>query len=136
MVCFIGPLIEELLMREGVMDSMLRRGVGPWTAIIVSLVLFGAMHFNLSQFIFATIGGIALVILYYKSGNIILPLIVHALNNTLSSILTLTVETDNLAELIGGQIIVYIFLVLFWTSSAYLFVKYWKSEDETKACLN
>ena len=50
------------------------------------------MHFNLSQFIFATIGGIALGIVYYKSGNIILPLIVHALNNTLSSILTLTVD--------------------------------------------
>ena len=133
-VCFTGPLIEELIMREGVMGSMLRRGVGPWTAIILSSVLFGAMLFNLSQFIFATIGGIALGILYYKSGNIILPLIVHALNNTFSSILTLTVETDNLAELLGGQIIVYILLALFWSGSAFLFVKYWRSKDETKAC--
>ena len=130
MVCFIGPLTEELIMREGVMGSMLRRGVGPWTAIILSSVLFGAMHFNLSQFIFATIGGIALGILYYKSGNIILPLIVHALNNTFSSIMTLTVETDNLADLLGGQTIVYILLALFWTFSAFLFVKYWKTEDE------
>lgn len=129
-VCFTGPLIEELIMREGVMGSMLRRGVGPWTAIILSSVLFGAMHFNLSQFIFATIGGIALGILYYKSGNIILPLIVHALNNTFSSIMTLTVETDNLADLLGGQTIVYILLALFWTLSAFLFVKYWKTEDE------
>ena len=126
-VCFIGPLIEELIMREGVLGSMLRRGVTPWTAIILSSVLFGAMHFNLSQFIFATIGGIALGILYYKSGNIILPLIVHALNNTFSSILTLTVESDNLAELLGGQAIVYILLALFWTSSIFLFAKYLKS---------
>lgn len=128
-VCFIGPLIEELIMREGVMGSMLRRGVGPWTAIIVSSVLFGAMHFNLSQFIFATIGGIALGILYYKSGNIVLPLMVHALNNTFSSILTLTVEADNLAELLGGQIIVFILLALFWTGSGFCFVKYWRSRS-------
>ena len=126
-VCFTGPLIEELIMREGVLGSMLRRGVTPWTAIILSSVLFGAMHFNLSQFIFATIGGIALGILYYKSGNIILSLLVHALNNTFSSILTLTVESDNLAELLGGQAIVYILLALFWTSSIFLFAKYLKS---------
>lgn len=135
-VCFIGPLIEELLMREGVLGSMLRRGVGPWTAIIVSSVLFGAMHFNLSQFIFATIGGIALGILYYKSGNIILPLMVHALNNTFSSIMTLSVEAEDLTELLGGQTIVYILLALFWTTSAILFAYYWKSEDVTKACRN
>lgn len=72
-------------------------------AIIVSSVLFGAMHFNVSQYIFAMIGGIALGILYYKSGNIILPLIVHALNNTFSSIKALTVETDNLTELLVGR---------------------------------
>ena len=129
-VCFIGPLIEELLMREGVMGSMLRRGVSPWTAIIVSSVLFGAMHFNLSQFIFATIGGIALGILYYKSGNIILPLIVHALNNTFSSILTLTVEADDLTQLLGSQTIVYILLALTWSISAALFAKYWRTAPE------
>ena len=126
-VCLFGPLIEELIMREGVMGSMLRRGVSPWTAIILSSVLFGAMHMNLSQFIFATIGGIALGILYYKSGNIILPLIVHALNNTFSSILTLTVESDDLIQLLGGQTIVYILLVLTWSLSASLFVRYWRT---------
>lgn len=126
-VCFVGPLIEELIMREGVMGSMLRRGVSPWTAIILSSVIFGAMHMNLSQFIFATIGGIALGILYYKSGNIILPLIVHALNNTFSSILTLMVEADDLTQLLGSQTIVYILLALTWSISAILFVKYWKS---------
>lgn len=131
-VCFIGPLLEELFMREGVMGSMLRQGVRPWTAIILSSVLFGAMHLNLSQFIFATIGGIALGILYYKSGNIILSLIVHALNNTFFSIMTLTVETDNLADLLGGQTIVYVLLALFWTFSVFLFVKYWKSCDPDK----
>lgn len=126
-VCFIGPLIEELFLREGVLGSMLRRGVRPWTAIILSSVLFGAMHMNLSQFVFASIGGIALGILYYKSGNIILPLIVHVLNNTFSSILILTVDADNLEDLLGGQIIVYVLLALFWSISGFLFVKYWKS---------
>lgn len=126
-VCLIGPLLEELIMREGVMGSMLRRGVNPWTAIILSSVLFGAMHMNMSQFVFATIGGISLGILYYKSGNIILPLIVHVLNNTLSCLLTLTVEVDDLTQLLGGQTIVYLLLALTWGISAILFVKYWKA---------
>lgn len=126
-VCLIGPLLEELIMREGVMGSMLRRGVRPWAAIILSSVLFGAMHLNLSQFIFASIGGISLGILYYKSGNIILPLIVHALNNTFSSILTLTVEADDLTQLLGSQTIVYILWALTWGISAALFVKYWRT---------
>lgn len=126
-VCLFAPLIEELVMREGVMGSMLRRGVSPWTAIIVSSVLFGAIHMNFSQFVFATIGGIALGILYCKSGNIILSLAIHILNNTFSSILTIAAGTDNLVDILGGQTIVYALFALTSIGSLSLFVKYWKS---------
>lgn len=88
-ICIIGPILEELLMRAGLLAIMLRSRINPWVAIIASSLIFGIIHFNFAQFVMASIGGIILGITYYKTHSIIVPVIIHILNNTLSTVLDL-----------------------------------------------
>lgn len=65
--CLIIPIAEELLYR-GIVYKRLRLYVGVGPAITLSAVLFGAMHFNLVQFVYAGILGILLAFLLEKTG--------------------------------------------------------------------
>ena len=51
--CIIIPFLEELLYR-GIVYQRLKAFLGVKTAIVLSAVIFGAMHFNLVQFLYAT----------------------------------------------------------------------------------
>ena len=57
--CVITPVLEEVLYR-GVAYQRLRGWLGVWPAVFVSAVLFGAMHLNLVQFLYAGLIGILL----------------------------------------------------------------------------
>ena len=45
-IAIIGPIAEELLFREAIEGEMLRRGANPWTAILISAIAFGTVHFT------------------------------------------------------------------------------------------
>ena len=57
--CIIIPFLEELLYR-GIVYQRLKAFLGVKTAIVLSAVIFGAMHFNLVQFLYATAVGLFL----------------------------------------------------------------------------
>ena len=80
-IVFIGPLSEELIFRHAILGGMLRRGVSPWIAILVSSLLFGIIHWNPIQVLFASALGVMLGILYTKSQSIVPSLIYHIINN-------------------------------------------------------
>lgn len=79
-----APIGEEIMFRWGIMGHMLRRNSSVPTAILVSAVLFGLMHMNPAQVFFAAAMGIMLGILYWRSGNILWPIILHVLNNSVA----------------------------------------------------
>ena len=79
-----APIGEEIMFRWGIMGHLLRRNSSVPTAILVSAVLFGLMHMNPAQVFFAAAMGIMLGILYWRSGNIIWPIILHVLNNSVA----------------------------------------------------
>lgn len=54
--CVITPVLEEVLYR-GVAYRRMRGWLGRWQAIIFSALLFGAMHLNLVQFLYAGLIG-------------------------------------------------------------------------------
>ena len=85
-LAIVGPVVEEVVFREAVLGNLLRDGMRPWLAILLSALVFGLIHVNPIQIPFALLIGIILGLLYCKTGNILLPLIVHILNNTLSVI--------------------------------------------------
>lgn len=83
-IAVLGPIIEELVFREAIQGSMLRRGVKPWITIVVSAVIFGAIHFNWAQTLAGSCMGILLAVVYYKTGSTALTCIIHVANNSVA----------------------------------------------------
>ena len=65
--CIIIPFLEELLYR-GIVYQRLKAFLGVKTAIVLSAVIFGAMHFNLVQFLYATAVGLFLAVIMEQEG--------------------------------------------------------------------
>ena len=86
-VCLIGPFMEEVMFR-GVFLRRARR-FGDRTAILYTAVLFGMMHGNLTQFLYATAIGLILGYLAVSSNGIRYCVLVHVLINSYSTYLTL-----------------------------------------------
>lgn len=78
--CLIIPIAEELLYR-GVVYKRLRLLFGAAPAVIVSAVIFGAMHVNLVQFLYAGILGLLLAYLLQSTHRIYAPILAHMAAN-------------------------------------------------------
>ena len=102
LVAFVGPVVEELFFRGGILRVLLRTCRRPWVAIVVSGLIFGIIHMNPVQVAFASVAGILLGWLYWRTRSLIPCMVVHVLNNSFSVWSTLTFpEADSLAEVMG-----------------------------------
>lgn len=81
------PIVEEVLFRGALYGGM-RKMMPPGFAIVLSGVLFGAMHDPIAMLPVATLG-MALAWLYERTGSLVAPCLAHALQNGLT--LTLAV---------------------------------------------
>lgn len=77
----VGPLVEEAVFREALLGGMLLEKVSPWKAILISSLVFGAIHFNPAQVPAAFAIGVMLGVVYWRTGNIVLPWLLHMANN-------------------------------------------------------
>ena len=91
-VCVMAPLVEEGVFRGTIERKLLEKNWNPWWAVVISAVLFAMMHMNLAQGITALILGLFLGWIYYRTRNIWLCIFVHAVNNTMSCIISLTTD--------------------------------------------
>jgi membrane protease YdiL (CAAX protease family) len=80
------PIMEELTFRYGLHGNIARSNVT--VAYIVSSVIFGLVHGNPIQIVYAALFGFVLAFVYQKTGNIWYPIIMHIGNNTSSLIAT------------------------------------------------
>jgi membrane protease YdiL (CAAX protease family) len=122
-ICVAGPILEELLMRTAILGLMLRGGVKPWVAIVISALVFGLMHMNLAQFVFASIGGLMLGFVYYKTNNIFSVMIIHIIQNTFATVMALSMERmgyedEQIHDTIGVPAVV-VLLIVFASGSVY-----------------
>lgn len=76
----LAPALEEITFR-GILFGNLSTAYGRWIAIIVSALVFGAVHGNIVQFLYAALLGVAFAYLYDRSGDILIPVIAHASAN-------------------------------------------------------
>lgn len=101
-----APLGEEVMFRWGIMGHMLRGNCSAQAAIAVSAVFFGLLHINPVQVFFATAMGIMLGILYWRSGNLFWPFLLHLLNNSVACLqvwmLGDKVKEYSIVDAIGG----------------------------------
>lgn len=111
----IAPIFEEILMRGIILEGFLNKYKTP-TAVIASSLIFGLLHLNIPQFINATLLGLLLGIIYYKTKSLILCIVAHALNNAMAiSLIYVNLQFNIISFFIGIVILVI---------SGILFIKY------------
>ena len=76
----LTPILEELTFRA-LLAGQIDIFVGRLPAVLISSLLFGAMHFNMVQFVYAFLIGIGLALLYLWRGKLALPILAHGLTN-------------------------------------------------------
>lgn len=102
----IGPLAEEIVFREAFIGHAVRNGCNSNVAIMLSAFAFGIIHGNPSQIPFAFCMGIILGVTYVKTGNIVIPAIIHITNNLTAALLIGAEgisEEMTLTNMLGGS---------------------------------
>lgn len=82
-ICICAPIFEEVFYRRIILGSL--RRYGDTFAIVISAILFGAMHGNFSQFFYAFTLGLIYGYIVIRSNSIIPAILLHALNNAIST---------------------------------------------------
>lgn len=124
-IAVVGPLAEEVVFRGAIMGYMLRKGSTPTMAIITSALIFGLMHMNPAQIPFATIVGVILGVIYYRTGNIILTSTIHIINNSLAALLmNVCDEETKMSDAIGGSTIGIIVASAVCIFASYMLLRY------------
>jgi len=82
MTGLIAPICEEFIYRHLLLKPL--RKYGDFLAIAVTSLLFGFFHANLTQFLYATTGGVLLGLIAVRANSVKPAIIVHALLNLFS----------------------------------------------------
>ena len=86
-VGILPAILEEFALR-GVVMGLLRKKFGDGAAIVISALLFGLLHGNIQQIPFAFGVGLILGYATVYSGSLVPAMIIHAMNNSISVVLT------------------------------------------------
>ncbi|MBO4981335.1 MAG: CPBP family intramembrane metalloprotease [Lachnospiraceae bacterium] len=85
----LAPIFEELVFRKLIVDKTRRYGEG--VAVLLSGLMFGLFHGNLSQFAYAFTMGMFFAFLYLRTGNIKITMLLHAIVNFMGSIVSVLI---------------------------------------------
>ncbi|MBL0099594.1 MAG: CPBP family intramembrane metalloprotease [Saprospiraceae bacterium] len=114
---------EELLFRGVIQKEIIEKWQNPHTAIWITAIIFSLFHFQVTGFIPKMMIGAILGYAYYYSGSLILPMIIHALNNSFATVSLYlsggkldinTIETENI-PLTGVVISTILFSYIWYT---------------------
>lgn len=81
-ICIMPAIGEEMVFR-GVGNSSFKE-YGGITVILLSGLLFSLSHFNIAQTVYQFFLGVLLSYLYLKTNNLLVPIMIHFLNNLLA----------------------------------------------------
>lgn len=99
----MGPVLEELALRGLTFGYLEKSNIKPFFVILISGILFGAMHMNLVQGIYASFLGFFLGYLRYKYRSISITIIAHILFNLMG---TYGSEALSLLKLQEGAVLI------------------------------
>lgn len=117
----MAPLFEEILCR-GLILNTLRGAMPKWWAIVLSSAIFGIIHGNPIQFIYATALGILLGWLYTKFDSIYIPMLCHLVFNLMSMINSYLDPENMVVTLILG-LVMFVSIPVFALSVVYICLK-------------
>lgn len=128
-MCLVPGFCEEFLFRGAILSNCLPFGKGK--AILISSLLFSLMHGNAEQIFYAFVGGIVLGVVYVKTESIWNCVILHTVNNFISSMqgtIIARVKDDLLATTYIGLLELVIFS-LGIVSVVILILKFFSQKD-------
>ena len=110
----LGPVLEELCFRGVTFAILEKSGVRPGIIILISSLLFGAMHMIPVQVLYATIIGLFLGYLRYKYRSIMITVGAHILFNFFGTYVSGSLEGLGLGEgvmLIAGGVSLFLLVI-------------------------
>lgn len=81
----LGPILEELCLRGVTFGLLEKSGIKPFFVILISGILFGVMHLNLVQGIYAAFLGFMLGYIRYKYRSLYFTVFTHILFNSIGT---------------------------------------------------
>ena len=112
-VAIFAPIFEEWLCRGMVLRGLLTKMKPVW-AIVISALFFAVIHANPWQALNAFLIGLVMGYVYFKTGSLILTMIIHFVNNGTAVVLS-NVESlkdyDYWIDILGKQNYTIVFLV-------------------------
>ncbi len=100
-IVVLGPVAEELLFRGAILGFLLKK-LSWRNAILTSALIFGIIHMNPAQILYAFLLGMALGRIYYKTGSLLICMIIHVMLNGISTALTICYpDAQSLGEMSG-----------------------------------
>jgi membrane protease YdiL (CAAX protease family) len=130
-VVVFGPLVEELVFRGLVLRRLAARW-GSTAAIIVSSLAFGVPHADAA--VGATIFGVAMALLYFRSQTLVVPILAHMANNLVAYLMLWywpDYMTSTLEKLYAGMGFSMLTLGLAAPVMGYCFYMYWPRRQAT-----
>lgn len=136
-ICVLAPIYEEMLFR----GILLRRFTLRWSpqkSIIISSIIFGIIHLNPINIVFAFALGCVLGYTYLKTKNIVIPMLLHSFNNFLAYIQfvytnqTTEMDLPTTEAARQGLLINVVFFFILSAVIIFLLVKYYKNFRQLK----
>lgn len=94
----VGPILEELVFRKVIFGTFYKR-MNFLFAAMLSSVIFAILHLDFSHILIYTVIGFVFAFLYVKTKRIIVPIIVHMLMNTITVLLQLSIDPEELEKM-------------------------------------
>lgn len=104
-IALLAPISEELTFRAGILGS-LSEGRSPWRAVLLSALIFAVAHMNPVQMPVAFVMGLLLGWAYWQTGSLLVPCLIHIMNNSLAVGLGLIYADPDISftEVLGGSL--------------------------------
>ena len=115
----LAPISEELVFR-GCIFNIIKRTHKEMIAMIVSAIIFGIIHMNITQGIYAAMLGIILAYAYIVTKTILIPIIMHMSANLISVFITILYASDISA--VSLTLIILIMLIVGITMAIYMII--------------
>lgn len=85
LLCVVAPVVEETVFRGGLYGGMRKRWSVP-AAAIASAAIFAAVHLNWASFVPVMALGVALCVVYERTGSLLPSMVAHGLFNLVTTI--------------------------------------------------
>ncbi len=114
----VQPAICEEFFCRGFLVASFRKIEKDWVIILITSLIFGALHVDLYAFLPTALLGAAFAFIGLRTGSLLLPILLHFGNNALSVVLTYLMagteseETELIGSIGGIALVAYLLLYL------------------------